>query len=60
MFGMVVQSSLSCVEAASSGIDGRPSLAPSTMGWERFSFLAPTLHDRSIPSDAPLGHRYFI
>ena len=28
--------------------------------WERFPFLAPTLHDRSIPSDAPLGHRYFI
>ena len=26
--------------------------------WERFPFLAPTLRDRSIPSHAPLGHRY--
>ena len=25
--------------------------------WERFSFLAPTLHDRSIPADATLGNR---
>ena len=27
--------------------------------WERFPFLAPTLRDRSIPSHAPLGHRYY-
>ena len=26
--------------------------------WERFPFLAPTLRDRLIPSNAPLGHRY--